>query len=150
MTGCGHLTRNADHRLETFKPARYDLDMSRRRLGRNQKATLRALYADATKPFSTAEIGEAIGAVAAGNLYQTCRKLEDHDLVMSSWERPEEAALEHRPPRRYYRLTGKGIAYVQDVLLLKPSDRANDAFDVIRTGLGLGSGAELATDRGDP
>ena len=44
----------------------------------------------------------------SGTVYPILRRLERARLIRSSWEDEAEARLQHRPPRRYYRLTASG------------------------------------------
>lgn len=48
---------------------------------------------------------------AHGTLYKALARLEEFGLLTSSWE--DAAAVEGRPRRRLYELTGKGAAAAQ-------------------------------------
>lgn len=54
------------------------------------------------------DIIDATG-LGAGTVYPILRRLEDAELVTSSWESAKSAQAGMRPPRRYYRLTTKGM-----------------------------------------
>ena len=43
-----------------------------------------------------------------GTLYKALSRLHRAGLLTSQWEAPEIAAREHRPPRRFYTITGLG------------------------------------------
>ena len=55
------------------------------------------------------EIVNASG-VEAGTIYPILQRLREAGWVTSRWENPEDANVEGRPPRRYYRLTMEGRA----------------------------------------
>jgi PadR family transcriptional regulator PadR len=46
--------------------------------------------------------------IRSGTLYPILARLEEAGWVTSNWEDANVAAKQHRPPRRYYRLTGTG------------------------------------------
>lgn len=50
----------------------------------------------------------------SGTVYPLFRRLEASGLVSSSWEDEEEAHALGRPPRRYYRLTPRGSAALDE------------------------------------
>ncbi len=49
-----------------------------------------------------------------GTVYPALRRLESAGLVESAWEEGNEAQLEGRPARKYYRLTADGETARQD------------------------------------
>jgi PadR family transcriptional regulator, regulatory protein PadR len=55
-----------------------------------------------------AEDAEARLLTAYGTLYRALTRLESMGFLESRWEDPHIAALENRPGRRLYRLTGAG------------------------------------------
>jgi PadR family transcriptional regulator PadR len=57
---------------------------------------------------------------AHGTLYKALARLEDVKLLTSRWEDPAEAARDHRPPRRLYRITSAG----QAALVATPASHA--------------------------
>ena len=78
--------------------------MRRRRLG---PATMEVLQAIATGSRYGFDIMDTMG-LPGGTVYPALAALERDALVDSSWEDPEVARSEKRPPRRYYKVTGKG------------------------------------------
>jgi DNA-binding PadR family transcriptional regulator len=78
--------------------------MVRRRLG---SATLEVLQGIVLGHSYGFEIMTATG-LAGGTVYPALVALERDGLVGSSWEDPEVARAEKRPPRRYYTVTKKG------------------------------------------
>lgn len=50
----------------------------------------------------------------SGTVYPLLRRLEADGLLVSSWEKAEEAHAEGRPPRRYYEATRAGRAALAD------------------------------------
>jgi DNA-binding PadR family transcriptional regulator len=44
----------------------------------------------------------------SGSVYRALSRLEELELVESSWEDAEEALAEKRPRRRYYRMNARG------------------------------------------
>jgi len=48
--------------------------------------------------------------VPSGVLYPILRRMLDEGWLSDHWEDASTAAAEGRPPRRYYRLTHRGIA----------------------------------------
>jgi DNA-binding PadR family transcriptional regulator len=46
--------------------------------------------------------------LTSGTVYPTLEKLETAGLLRSSWEEPERARAEKRPPRRYFEITAAG------------------------------------------
>ena len=53
------------------------------------------------------DIMDATG-LPSGTVYPALRRLEENELVSSSWESQEAAQKEQRPPRKYYELTAEG------------------------------------------
>lgn len=53
------------------------------------------------------DIMDEIG-LKSGSVYRALSRLEELELVESSWEDAGEALREKRPRRRYYRLTERG------------------------------------------
>jgi DNA-binding PadR family transcriptional regulator len=51
-----------------------------------------------------------------GTVYPALRRLERDGLVRSSWERPQLARDEGRPPRRYYAVTVAGRHALREAL----------------------------------
>lgn len=54
------------------------------------------------------EADEARRLTAHGTLYKALARMEQRGLLDSRWEDPEEAAVEQRPIRRLYHVTGAG------------------------------------------
>jgi PadR family transcriptional regulator, regulatory protein PadR len=44
----------------------------------------------------------------SGTVYPAMRRLEEANLIRSSWESQKKADAEKRPPRKYYSLTARG------------------------------------------
>jgi PadR family transcriptional regulator, regulatory protein PadR len=55
-----------------------------------------------------ADHGRARKLTAHGTLYKALGRLEEAGLLASEWEDPEPAAVEGRPRRRLYEVTGAG------------------------------------------
>lgn len=53
------------------------------------------------------DIMEVTG-LPSGTVYPTLRRLEQHELIKSSWETEHTAFADQRPARKYYRLTRDG------------------------------------------
>jgi DNA-binding PadR family transcriptional regulator len=53
------------------------------------------------------DIMEVTG-LPSGTVYPTLRRLEQQELIKSSWETEHTAFAEQRPARKYYRLTRDG------------------------------------------
>jgi DNA-binding PadR family transcriptional regulator len=51
-----------------------------------------------------------------GTVYPLLRRLERDGLVRSSWERPQLAQRDKRPPRRYYEVTAAGRKALAEAL----------------------------------
>lgn len=51
-----------------------------------------------------------------GTVYPILRRLERRGVLEGRWEEEETARAEHRPQRRYYRLTPVGEASIEEVL----------------------------------
>jgi DNA-binding PadR family transcriptional regulator len=49
----------------------------------------------------------------SGTVYPALRRLERDELIRPSWERDSIAKAEHRPPRKYYRITRAGRATLE-------------------------------------
>ena len=52
----------------------------------------------------------------SGTVYPALGRLERDGLVRSSWEDPDAAREEKRPPRRYYRMTAQGSRVLETEL----------------------------------
>ena len=50
-----------------------------------------------------------------GTVYPILRRLERKGVLEGVWEGEDRAKEEHRPPRRYYRLTGLGEEALEEV-----------------------------------
>lgn len=50
-----------------------------------------------------------------GTLYRALARLEESGFLESHWEDPSIAAKEHRPLRKYYRLTGAESSVLVDI-----------------------------------
>jgi len=50
---------------------------------------------------------EATG-LPSGTVYPAMRRLEEANLIRSSWEPQKKVDAEKRPPRKYYKLTARG------------------------------------------
>jgi PadR family transcriptional regulator PadR len=84
-------------------------------------ASLRVLAAVA----NGAEYGfDIIGAtrLPSGTVYPALSRHERDGYVRSSWEDPQKAHRERRPPRRYYRLTQDGRRALEAALATLPVD----------------------------
>jgi PadR family transcriptional regulator PadR len=75
-----------------------------RRLGLAALRVLQALDQGAEYGF---DIIEATG-LPSGTVYPALSRHEEDGYVRSSWEDLKTAHREHRPPRRYYRITPEG------------------------------------------
>lgn len=51
-----------------------------------------------------------------GTVYPILRRLERRGVLSGAWEDESRARAEHRPPRRYYRLTPLGESALEEVL----------------------------------
>jgi DNA-binding PadR family transcriptional regulator len=60
------------------------------------------------------DIIDATG-LKAGTVYPILRRLEEAELVRSTWESVLQARAATRPPRRNYRLTSEGQSAVREV-----------------------------------
>ena len=49
-----------------------------------------------------------VTSLPSGTVYPTLRRLEQQELIKSSWETQHTAFADQRPPRKYYRLTREG------------------------------------------
>jgi len=49
-----------------------------------------------------------ITGLPSGTVYPTLRRLEQHELIKSKWEKQDAAFAEERPARKYYQLTAQG------------------------------------------
>ncbi len=78
--------------------------MARRRLG---PATIEVLQAIASGRVYGFDIMDATG-LPGGTVYPALAALERDGMVSSSWEDPERAHAEKRPPRRYYAVARRG------------------------------------------
>jgi PadR family transcriptional regulator PadR len=67
---------------------------------------LQAFLTDPAAPRYGYDLMKAAG-LPSGTLYPMLARLEDQKLVSSAWETPQ---AEGERPRRYYQLTGEGIA----------------------------------------
>ena len=65
------------------------------------------------------EIIDATG-LGAGTVYPILRRLENEGHVRSRWERVARARAQGRPPRRNYRLTVSGEAFLVEALARYP------------------------------
>jgi len=61
------------------------------------------------------DIVDATG-LTAGSVYPALDRLEDLGCLRSSWEAPELAQAEKRPPRRYFSLTAHGARVLAEAL----------------------------------
>jgi DNA-binding PadR family transcriptional regulator len=59
------------------------------------------------------DILDATG-LPSGTVYPILRRLEQEGFASSRWEEARIAREEQRPPRRYYRLTSAGDAFVAE------------------------------------
>jgi PadR family transcriptional regulator PadR len=51
-----------------------------------------------------------VTGLASGTVYPALRRLEQQELIKSSWETQHTAFADQRPARKYYRLTREGQA----------------------------------------
>ena len=49
-----------------------------------------------------------VTGLPSGTVYPAMRRLEEANLIRSSWEPQKAADAEKRPPRKYYKLTVRG------------------------------------------
>jgi DNA-binding PadR family transcriptional regulator len=56
-----------------------------------------------------------------GTVYPILRRLERRGVLVGTWEEEEMARGEHRPPRRYYRLTKVGEEAMDEVIQRFPA-----------------------------
>ena len=56
-----------------------------------------------------------------GTVYPILRRLERRGVLAGAWESETAARKEHRPPRRYYRLTRAGEDALEEVLQRFPA-----------------------------
>lgn len=68
-----------------------------------------------------ADVADRQLLTAYGTLYRALGRLEKMGLLRSHWEDPQIAAVENRPGRRLYTLTGDGIAAAQASRRTAPS-----------------------------
>ena len=61
------------------------------------------------------DIMDATG-LTSGTVYPALDRLEEQGLLRSKWEDPRVARREGRPPRRYFTLTGAGVAALGEAL----------------------------------
>jgi len=83
--------------------------MARRRLG---PATIEVLHAIAAGHRYGFDIMEDTG-LPGGTVYPALAALERDGLVSSSWEDPQVAQADKRPPRRYYEVAHRGRQALQ-------------------------------------
>jgi len=57
-----------------------------------------------------------ITGLPSGTVYPALRRLEEHDLVASRWEKEGVAQRAQRPPRKYYELTRVGKEALAEAL----------------------------------
>jgi len=73
------------------------------------------------------DIMEVTG-LPSGTVYPALRRLEQQELIKSSWEAPGSALADNRPARKYYRMTRDGketlVKAVQRYALLEQLIRA--------------------------
>ena len=56
-----------------------------------------------------------------GTVYPILRRLERRGVLEGAWEDEARARAEHRPPRRYYRITRLGEESLEEVLQRFPA-----------------------------
>jgi DNA-binding PadR family transcriptional regulator len=90
-------------------------------------ASLTVLHAVGSGTTHGFDVIEATG-LPAGTVYPALSRMERDGLLTSSWEDVAEARAGKRPPRRYYRITARGLTTLNDALArvhaLKPIRRA--------------------------
>ena len=59
------------------------------------------------------DIMDATG-LPSGTVYPILRRLDREGLLKSAWEKLATAQREQRPPRRYYEITGDGLAMLAE------------------------------------
>lgn len=82
-------------------------------------AVLRVLYEEAPGELWGYEISKRSHGVGSGTLYPILDRLEQDGWLVGRWEVVDESA-EGRPRRRYFRLTGLGVAAARDLLERRP------------------------------
>ena len=70
---------------------------------------LQAIHAGYIYGFSIMEMT----GLPSGTVYPAMRRLERDKLIRSHWENQAIADAEQRPPRKYYKLTGPGLATLE-------------------------------------
>jgi PadR family transcriptional regulator PadR len=78
-------------------------------------ASLTVLHAVAQGTAHGFDVIDVTG-LPGGTVYPTLSRLERDGLVASSWEDVEIARGDHRPPRRYYRVTPLGLRSLNGAL----------------------------------
>jgi PadR family transcriptional regulator PadR len=78
-------------------------------------AALVVLHAVARGTAHGFDIIDATG-LPGGTVYPALSRFERDGLVASTWEAPEIARAEGRPPRRYYRVTRAGVRTLNDAV----------------------------------
>ncbi len=87
-----------------------------RRPSRQTVSVLLALAIDPATWRYGYELGREVG-LKAGSLYPILMRLSDRGLLESTWESDVPAG---RPPRHLYRLTGTGVALVNELGTAEP------------------------------
>ncbi len=80
----------------------------------NLLRVLQAMYAELDSEHYAFALAKACG-IGTSSLYLTLDRMEDAGLVTGGWEQLDPKAA-GRPPRYYYRLSSKGIAFAQHEL----------------------------------
>ena len=60
------------------------------------------------------DIMETTG-LPSGTVYPALRRLEQSGLIQSHWEKESKAIAEQRPARKYYKLTGLGEKFLEEL-----------------------------------
>jgi len=76
---------------------------------------LRAMLADPAAERYGLQLCEETG-LASGTIYPIVARLEQAGWLESGWEEPARHVAEHRPRRRYYRLTDQGAVNAREAL----------------------------------
>jgi PadR family transcriptional regulator PadR len=87
-------------------------------MGRQRRLSFTAfsvLYAMANGHPYGFDIMEATG-LPSGTVYPVLSRLERDGLVKSRWEDEDRAAEEGRPARRYYEVSGDGVAALREAI----------------------------------
>jgi DNA-binding PadR family transcriptional regulator len=78
-------------------------------------AAISVLHAVASGVAYGFDVIEATG-LSAGTVYPALTRMESDGLLQSDWEPIARARADKRPPRRYYRITARGLVAMNEAL----------------------------------